>query len=116
MAVGNNTRALNSEELEFLNDRYSFELIDEYIVTKVKGYDRKVLHDIDKSFVLNTPIRKITITEEAIKYWIHHFRKMGRTLLDVQNAINSLIVTYQDVSKNEVENALNNKIDEIKKI
>ena len=116
MAVSNNTRALSQAEIEYLNDRYSFELIGDYIITKVKGYDRKVLHDIDKSFVLNTPIRKISISKEAIDLWMNFFRLDGYTLIDVQNAISSLIVTYQDVTEPDVKSILDRKVKEIKKI
>lgn len=103
--MAKNLRALTKEELDFLNSKYEFTYIPNYIVTTCTGFGRKVLHDVNKSFSLNTPIRKIKITKEAIDFWVNEFRN-EYTLLDVQNAISSLIVTYQDISLEDIKTAL----------
>ena len=100
--MAKNTKALTKDELEFLDSKYKFELIDKYIIVSCSGFDRKVLHEIDKPFSLNTSIKKLTITKEAIDFWIYKF-KDNYSLIDVQNAINSLIVTYQDITLPEIE-------------
>ena len=98
-----NLKALNKEELDYLNDKYTFELLEnKYIVVHCKGYNRKVLHELDQSINLNTPIRRILINPETIRLWIENF-KAEYSLLDVQNAINSLIITYQDVNLEDIK-------------
>lgn len=99
--MAKNLRALSKTELDFLKEKYKFELFGDFIVTSCAGIDRKILHPINKSFAINTPIRKITISELAIKMWIEHFQS-NYNLLEVQNAISSLIVTYQDISVEDV--------------
>ena len=103
--MAGNVRALTKNELDFLNEKYSFELLDRYIIVSCKGLNRKVLHEIDKSFSLNSPVRKINISREAIDMWINNF-KDECSLIDVQNAINSLIVTYQDISISDIKKVL----------
>ena len=103
--MAKNLKALTKSELDYLTEKYSFDILDNYIVVSCKGYDRKVLHDIDKAFSINTPVRKIQISELAIKMWRENF-KANYNLLAVQNAISSLIVTYQDVSLEDVKKIL----------
>lgn len=100
--MSKNLKALTKDELEFLNSKYKFKLMDNYVVVSCVGFDRKVLHEIDKPFTLTTPIRRITITPKAIKCWIEQF-KDKYSLLEVQNSINTLIITYQDISIDDIK-------------
>ena len=106
--MAKNVRALTKDELDFLNSKYLFEYVQGYVVTSCAGFGRKVMHDINQGFSLNTPIRKIKITKDAIDFWINEF-KDEYTLLDVQNAISSLIVTYQDISLDDIKTVLQRK-------
>ena len=114
--MAKNLRALTDEELEYMNDKYEFEVFNnQYIVVKTKGYNRTTLHPIDQQFALSSSIRKVTISVQAIKLWIDKY--MGKcSLIDVQNAISTLIVTYQDVNETTIDECINKKSTKIKEV
>ena len=85
-----------------------------FIVVTTNNYQlRKILHSSDESFIISSPKRKITFSVEAINYWINDFKE-DYTLIDVQNAINILTVTYQTVNKEEIRKQLERKSSKIK--
>lgn len=80
-----------------------------YIVVTTKGYNaRKVVHNINESFLVSTSLRKISFSKEAINYWINEF-KDDYSLVEVQNAISILTITYQPVNVDEIRNQLKRK-------
>lgn len=111
--MAKNLRALTDEELDFIDSNYVFEVLEnKYIIVSFKGYNRKVLHDIDKPFLINTSVRKVNISIEAINYWLEDF-KDNYSLIEVQNAINVLIVLYQPVNKEEIEKQLKRRTSKV---
>lgn len=116
--MGKNLRALVPDEFEYINNKYKFSLLVNgveikpkeeynknaisYIIVETSDYNRRVLQDIDKPFSINTPIRRLTISKDAIDMWIEYF-KYDFTLIEVQSAISALIVTYQKVDATEVK-------------
>ena len=112
--MAKNLRALTDSELRYMLDKYSFDVFeDKYIV--VKCLSRKTLHEIGKQFALSTPIRKVAISPLAIKMWLEQFRS-EYSLIEVQNAISVLIITYQSVSPETVLKQMKRKSIEIKKV
>ena len=112
--MAKNLRALTDEELKYINEKYTFEVFkDEYII--VKCQTRKTLHAIGKSFALSTPIRKVAISTTAIDMWLQLFVDKY-SLIDVQNAISTLTITYQPINRETVENQIIRKTTEIKKV
>lgn len=104
--MAKNLRALTDEELDFIDSNYKFETLEgtdgkKYIIVSFNGYDRRVLHDFDKPFLINTSVRKVNISTDAINYWYDVF-KDKYSLIEVQNAINVLIVLYQPVNEEEI--------------
>ena len=110
--MAKNLKALTQEELDYIKDSYQFDVYDKYIVVScsVNGtmYNRKTLHDIDKPFFLTTKVRKITITVQAINMWLEKY-KDRYSLIEVQNAINFLIINYQPLTDEEMEKQLKRK-------
>ena len=100
-----NTKALTNEELKFVVDKYSFELFDNSII--VKTNNRKTLHDRNESFSLLLPLerRRIKITSKAIDLWIKSYMNKY-SLIEVQNAINTLCVTFQNVTEENIHQQL----------
>ena len=111
--ASNNRQTLTEKELNYLNEKYEFSIADDNVLVSVKNYDRTTAHKIDTGFSLNTDVKKIFISSDAIKFWQNSFSK-DYTLLDVQNAINTLIVLYQNVSLEDVKKQLETKTNEIK--
>ena len=95
--MAKNVKPLTDDELSFIKNNYVFDLRDEYIIVSKKDYNRKVLHEFNECFDLNTSVRKIRINPDAMKYWAENF-KDKYTLVEVQNAINILSITYQKVN------------------
>lgn len=147
--MSKNLRALTDDELKWVNDNYTFEILDynegyrvifdyvknklddksqkelkelidnfvktnsKYIVVTTKTYNsRKVLHNINESFLISTSMRKISFSKEAINYWINDF-KDEYSLIEVQNAISVLTITYQPINKEEIRNQLKRKTSKI---
>lgn len=102
----NNARVLTEEELKFFNDKYSFEIRDDLVFVKTSNFNRLTVHKAVKGFSLSTSIRKLTISSDAINAWNEHFREKY-SLIDVQNAINKLIVMYQVPSIDDLKKLLN---------
>jgi len=115
--MAKNLRALTDEELNFIDNNYKFETLEDknnkrYIIVSFNGYDRRVLHDFDKPFLINTSVRKVNISTDAINYWYNDF-KDNYSLIEVQNAINVLIVLYQPVNKEEIEKQLKRRTSKV---
>ena len=100
-----NIKALTNEELKFVIQKYQFELFADNIIVSTMG--RKTLHYKNESFSLLLPLerRRIKITKNAIDYWIDRYLKKY-TLIEVQNAINSLVVTYQSITNENLDSQL----------
>lgn len=112
--MAKNLRALTDDELRYMLDRYTFSVFEnKYIVTKC--VNRETLHQIGKNFSLSTPIRKVAISPLAVDMWINNF-KDDFSLVEVQNAISVLTVTYQPVNEETVLKQMKRKSIEIKKI
>lgn len=100
-------RLLTYDELKFFNDTYSFELVDNFIFVKVKNFNRTTSHPIDKSFSLRmTSSRRLTISVEAIHMWIEKFKDSKYSIVDIQNAMNALIISYQQLRYEDVMSQL----------
>lgn len=103
-----NIRLLTNDERHFFNNNYIFTLKDDVILVKVKDYDRTTSHPIDKGFSISTKMRKIKISVEAINMWKDNFVNSKHSLIDVQNAINALTLSYQSLSYDDVKSQLIN--------
>ena len=110
-------KVLSDEELDYLIDRYSFgtAVVDQntYIVVKCKDYNRMVLHDATRKFTINSPIKRLTISKEAISLWLNNY-KDKYSLIEVQNALSTLIITYQDLTLDDISKQLERKTVKIK--
>ena len=60
---------------------------------------------MSKGFSLKSPIRKITISKDAMKIWKENYAE-EYSLIEVQNAINTLMITYQDVNQSQLDREL----------
>lgn len=105
-----NIKVLSDSELAYLKEKYVFgkAIVEDkiYVVVKCKDYNRMVLHDSAKKFTINTPIKRITISKEAIYLWKTEL--FDYSLIEIQNAINSLVVTYQDLTINDIKEQIKN--------
>ena len=104
----NNLKLLERNDLEIFVNKYEFTIHDQYVIVSVKTFNRPTLHDKNKSFAISCNNRKLIITPEAINLWENHFR--DRNLIEVQNALNTIILMYQSPNPQDVEKILNKEI------
>lgn len=100
-----NLRSLTLDELRYFNDRYTFSYVENYVLVHCTVLNKRTFHDINKSFSLKSPVRKLTISKEAIEIWKDNYIN-EYSLIEVQNAISNLLITYQDVNKNQLDREL----------
>lgn len=95
-----NIHLLTEDDRRYLNEKYIFGLHDNMLSVKTVNYNRITLHPLDKKIELSTIIRKLTINPDAIKFWYDNVanKRSDITLIDIQNAINILTVSYQDIT------------------
>lgn len=114
----NNARVLTNDEYKFYKDKYSFIVFDNKVAVKIKDYNRITLHDVNETFSINAkPYRKLSFRPESMKIWIELECKYN--LIDVQQAVSKLYITFQKVNKDNVISILNGndikiKVEEIK--
>lgn len=113
--MAKNLKALTEEELDYMKDKYSFKLFENYIVVTCKGYNRTTLHEINSPFEIRSPLRKIKISKQAINLWITKYQNTY-SLVEVQNAISTLIVTYQEVNSENIDSCIKRNSTRIKEI
>ena len=100
--MAKNTKALNDLELHYIKTNYLFDADEKYIYVSYKNSSKVVVHPISHNFILSTKVRKITILVEAINLWINKY-KNNYSLIEVQNALNTLAVTYQPITNENIE-------------
>lgn len=107
----NHIKLLTTDQLEILNADYYFELDDaeKNVIVKLYNYERKTAHPIGKGFSINSRIRKISFSPEAIDIWVQMYKKdchMSTTLFDVQQAANRLSILYQEINIESVKSMI----------
>lgn len=106
---GSNIKLLSDIERKELKARYYFELEGDCVITRLHGYSRATAHSAQEKFSILTPIRKVTFTPTAVQYW-SNLGTSNYHLLDVQQAVNMLIITYQPMSIESVKKILDNNL------
>lgn len=106
--MGPNIKLLSNEQRVKLSQIYNFELKDDTIIVTTKNYSRKTAHSCNESFSINSPIRKITITPDAIQMWSK--LNFEYHLINIQQIVNYLAITYQDINVDNVKNFLRDEI------
>lgn len=104
----NNIKLLNRFEMEQFIKRYSFEPSGSFVVVRVNGFNRPTLQSKFEKFSLYCKGRYLNITPQAIEIWEKNFQ--NRNLIEVQQAINTLVLMYQQIDVKDVEKILNNEI------
>lgn len=111
-----NVHILSADDHKYFNDKYMFIINGDSVLVQIKDYNRTTAHPLDKSFALKTLVRKLTISKEALSIWSTNFYRNQKyqtitkedmyTLIDIQNAINMLIVAYQAITFENVLDVL----------
>ena len=106
----NNVKLLTATQLDKLNDKYEFFVEDNDIVVKMRHYNRSTKHPLDKSFFINSKIRKISFSLDAINLWLKLKDETKYTLLDIQQAVNSAYVLYIEINEKNILDLLKKPI------
>lgn len=113
----NNIKLLTDRQRIELKEKYYFEYEDGFVVVKLHDYGRTTKHPDDKPFHINSTIRKIIFSLDAINIWkeLYLDEKTRASLIDVQHAVNSLYVMYQPINVASVRKFMKDGI-KVKKI
>lgn len=104
----NNIKLLDRFELEQFLEKYSFESSGLFVIVKVKDFNRPTLQSKIKTFSISCKGRYLNITPEAIELWENYFQ--DKNLIEVQQAINSLLLMYQTPNQKDIAKILNDEI------
>ena len=106
----NNLKLLTLEQLNELKRIYYFELdeLNKRILVCNTGYNRKTPHSINNHFTLNSKVRVIRVSKEAIKIWIELEQKCN--LFDIQEVICILVFMLQEIDTTLVKKLLDKNI------
>lgn len=102
----NNTKLLSPRQLDEMNEKFEF-IYDEptdSVLVKCRNYKKITPHPASQGFAINSKIRKVSFTTDSIQIWKE--LKANYSLLDVQQTVNKLYLTYQPITKSSVENSL----------
>lgn len=105
----NNIKLLTATQLDKLNEKYDFDVDDDNIIVRLRHYNRMTAHPKDKAFHINSKIRKVCFSLDAIELWllIRESHK-NYSLFDVQQAVNTAYITYRPIDVTNVLNILKN--------
>lgn len=106
----NNLKLLTLDQLNELKSIYYFELdkLNKNILVCNTNYNRKTPHPINNHFTLNSKVRVIRVSKEAIKIWIELEQKYN--LFDIQEVICILVFMLQDIDTTLVKKLLDKNI------
>lgn len=96
------SKIFTHDELDFWNSRYKIWIADNRIFKQSTKNSQTTAHPIDKSFLLATPTKHVTITLEDIKWWKDYFYDVY-SLVEVHYAISVLKNTYQPITVGNIE-------------
>lgn len=107
----NNVRLLTDQEMEFVKNKYNFILIDDKsMMVRSKIRHRETIHELNRSFVINIKkLRTVRFSVDAMEIWKELKESLKPNLLDVQQAVNKLVITFQDINTNNVCKILSGK-------
>ena len=100
-----NLKVLSEDELKYFLDRYTIKIVGSYVLVHCENPKRNTVHNMNDSFSLTTPVRKIKISKDAINYWKDVFMDKY-SLIEVQNAMNFLQITYRTVNISQLTKQL----------
>lgn len=98
-------KIFTNEELKFWNERYNIWIENDMIFKQSTKNSQTTAHSLDKSFLLATPNKRVTMTVEDINWWKNQFYG-AYTLVEVHYAISVLKNTYQKITVENIENLL----------
>lgn len=107
--IRNNVKLLTPAQLTALKERYSFSYDKENdkVIVSIIGYNRSTVHNGNETFHINAKFRRVTISAEMIEIWKQLSFEFN--LLDVQQAINTLYISYQEVTVDSVKKMIEQK-------
>lgn len=100
-----NMKFLDANLLKFAKENYKFDIMGDFVVVTAIKLNRKCLHPIDENFYIKIYTRKLTITKDTISLWMDKY-KNECSLIELQNAINQLVLTYQNVNDTNIKSIL----------
>lgn len=93
------------DEIQKFNDLYDISIEGDNVVVKCKNYTRTRVHPKNEEFCINSKVKRITFTKDAIDFFEKHQSKY--TLIEVQNVVNILSISLQNITEENIKRILN---------
>ncbi len=86
-------------------EKYEIFVYNDYVAVKTKNFNRPTFHLKNQPFSLLCSGRKIKFTPEVIKIWEKSYK--DKHLVEIQNAVNALLISYQqELSEEDINKML----------
>ena len=119
----NNSRVLSRQQLKQFNDKYkvTYDADTNSIIVNIASTARTTRHDADKPFHINAKClkRKVCFDMTIIEIWkeLTQDKKTANiTIFDVKNAVTTLKVMYQPITKQKILELYKHNFEGIKKV
>jgi len=94
------TVILTKDELKEFNS-YSVETRNRNLYITPSNWNRTTVHPMNKDFIVQSKSRKIILHTYSMKIWSKYF-KNEYSVFDIENAINTLTILYQDITNENI--------------
>lgn len=106
-----NAKVMDAHMLAQLNEKFviTYDAAIDYAIVATTNFKKRTLHSCKHPFAINCkkPRRKFTLSVTAMDFWKELLNETKEySLIDVQNAITILQVTYRDISLDNIKNTI----------
>lgn len=113
----NNVKLISADDLKTMKEKYKFELDSSgnNILVKTNTNSRLTYHNSCKPFGINMVGKRVVVfSMDAISIWKELYSVYNYSLLEVQNAVNKLYITFQEITTENVQKILSEEDIKIK--
>ena len=100
-------KLLSDDDIDLLKRKYIIEIKDDFLTIRTTHHNRVLFHELNDKIRVRYNDKTMIITPFAIKCWKNKFSSYS--LIEVQNAINTLTVLNQKVSDEAIDNLFKRK-------
>ncbi len=101
----NNVKLISTDDLTAMKEKYEFELDSsgKSILVRTNTTSRLTYHNSDEPFRINIVGKRVVVfSVDAINIWKELYPKYNYSLLEIQNVVNKLYITFQEITTENV--------------
>lgn len=101
-----NIKVLTKQERLYFLERYKFTKEGNTVFVQINNYRKVTAHKIEDGININSKVRRLKLSSEALKYWATYFENKYSPV-EVQNAMNFLTISYKEINAASIEATIN---------